>query len=110
MRTSSHLSSSKYSARGAPPVVLPSVQVGDIVFIKSDRSKAKARDSYIVLDVNSQKAVAKLQKFLQSNFPENILTVQLQNIFLPSSKQRCQPELEEETQTIIEDDPPPKLT
>jgi hypothetical protein len=77
MRTSSHLSSSKYSARGAPPVVLPSVKAGDIAFIKFDRSKDKARDSYLVLDINSRKAVAKLQKFPQANFREKILTVQL---------------------------------
>jgi hypothetical protein len=109
MRTSSHLSSSKYSARGAPPVIPPSVEVGDIVFIKSDRSKAKARDSYVVLVVNLRKAVAKLQKFPQANFRENIITVQLQNIFLPPSKQGCQQESQEETPVVIEDNPPLKL-
>ena len=74
-------SSARHSSRDAPAVELPQLNVGDSVFIKSDRSKSHARDKFIVLEVNSDTAMATLQKFPMKNFRRNPLSVQLQNIY-----------------------------
>ena len=50
---SSHSSSARYAARHSQkPVVIPELKVGDLVYVKSDRSKAAARDSYVVLSID----------------------------------------------------------
>ena len=66
-RQVSHSSSAKYAARNGKPASIVDLKVGDTVFIKSERSKSKARDSFCVLDLDEQKKLAKLQKFPMSN-------------------------------------------
>ena len=48
MRLSSQKSSAKYISRDAPEVKLPMIEIGDIVYVKSDLEKTKARDPYVV--------------------------------------------------------------
>ena len=63
LRKASHLSSAKYEAGpNASPVILPCLQVGDKVYLKSDKSKSKARDPHIVLSIDTTKKEAQLQK------------------------------------------------
>ena len=50
MRLKSHKSSAAYQSRNAPKVQLPKVKIGDMIFIKSDLQKNKAREPYIILD------------------------------------------------------------
>ena len=85
MRTSSHIPSAKHLSNNAPKVTLPVLDVGDRVFIKSDKLKNKARDSYLVLSHVPNKSEITVQKMLDRNNRRNVLTVQLQNVYkLPS--------------------------
>ena len=92
MRVASHSSSANYASRNAPPVVPHQVTPGQTVFIKSDRSKSKARDQYMVLTIDPTEGVARLQKLPMTNFRANPLTVQLQNLYpcraLPRTQSR----------------------
>ena len=73
-----------------------------LVFVKSDKSKSKARDSYAVLSVNKEKKEARLQKFPLDNFMRHVITVQLQNLYVASKIQqqitniKSMPDTEEE--------------
>ena len=80
-RLASHSSSATYASRNAAPVTLPQISPGQAVFVKSDRSKSKARDQYMVLSVDSTNNLATLQKLPMSNFKANPLKVQLQNLY-----------------------------
>ena len=51
-RQAGHLPSAKYASRNGPPATSPDLHIGDTVFVKSDRSKSKARDSYFVLNLD----------------------------------------------------------
>ena len=92
VRQSSHLSSARYAARHSQKsVVIPEIKVGDLVYVKSDRSKAAARDSYVVLSIDTTRLEATVQKFPMVHPKRNILVIQLQNLYRVSSH-RC-PEL-----------------
>ena len=93
-RTASHTSSAKYESRGAPEVKLPDIKPGMLVFVKSDKSKSKARYSYAVLSVDKEKKEARLQKFPLDNFMRHVITVQLQNIYVASKIQQQIPSIE----------------
>ena len=80
MRIKSHESSAKYESRNAPKVKLPSVKIGDRIFIKSDGSKSKARDPYLVLSFVPNKNEIEAQKILDTN-RKNIVRVHLQNVY-----------------------------
>ena len=57
------------------------INIGDRVFIKSDKSKSKARDPYLVLSHVPNKPEVTVQKLLDHKNRSNVLTVQLQNIY-----------------------------
>ena len=80
-RQASHLPSAKYASRDGKPASLPSLQVGNTVYVKSDRSKSKARDSYVVLNLNKDTQMATVQKFPMSNFRHHPIDVQYQNLY-----------------------------
>ena len=81
MRLKSHQSSAKYQSRNGPKAQLPQVKIGDLVFIKSDFSKNKARDKYIVLDFVPNKNEVNVQKLGEDRNMSNVISVQLQNIY-----------------------------
>ena len=86
MRTSGHHSSALHESRHAPPVSLEDIRVGDKVFIKSDHSKSKVRDPYFVLSLVPDKKEARVQKIADTANRQNVLIVQLQNLYrAPSS-------------------------
>ena len=80
-RTPSHLASSKYSSRNGKPVSVPSLKIGDMVFVKSDWSKSKARDSFVVAQLDNSKMMATVQKFPMSHFRHHPINVQYQNLY-----------------------------
>jgi hypothetical protein len=80
MRIKSHESSAKYESRNAHKVALPEVKIGDRIYIKSDGSKSKARDPYIILSFVPNKNEVEVQKLLDRN-RRNVIRVQLQNIY-----------------------------
>ena len=80
MRLKSHESSAKYESRNAKKVNLPNVKIGDRIYIKSDGSKSKARDPYLVLSFVPNKNEIEVQKILDKN-RRNIVIVHLQNVY-----------------------------
>ena len=106
-RQSSHLSSSKYSSRNGKPVSIPSLQIGDMVYVKSDRSKSKARDSFVVTHLDATKQMAKIQKFPMAHFKHHPIDVQYQNLYPCSSTGNTTPT---QTPPILTKHIPPKPT
>ena len=84
-RQAGHLPSAKYASRNGPPATSPNLHVGDIVFVKSDRSKSKARDSYFVLNLDDVQQIATIQKFPMTHFKHHPIHVQYQNLYEASS-------------------------
>ena len=80
-RKSHHQSSAKYKSRHGPLVKLPNLQIGDTVFVKSDVSKSKARDSFIVLHLNKENMMATIQKFPMERFRHHPIKVACQNLY-----------------------------
>ena len=80
MRLKSHDSSAKYQSRDGPLVEIPRVKIGDRIYIKSDQSKSKARDQYVILRFVPNKNEVEVQKLLDKN-RKNIVRVQLQNLY-----------------------------
>ena len=81
-RQLSHIPSSKYASRNGKPANVPDLHIGDTVFVKSDRSKSKARDSYFILSLDDKNQLATLQKFPMSHFRVHPIQVQYQNLYL----------------------------
>ena len=92
-RQVSHLPSAKYASKNGKPVSLPSLQIGDKVYVKSDRSKSKARDSYVVLHLNQNTQMATIQKFPMTNFRHHPIDVQYQNLYLCADEAPNNPHL-----------------
>ena len=61
-RLKNHEYSASYKARHtSTPAPDPDLKIGDKVYVKSDLSKNKARDLFIVLQLNKEKEIASLQ-------------------------------------------------
>ena len=73
----SHQSSAKFKARGKS-LVTPSVSVGQLVYINSDREKTKPRERYIVREVGPE--ICKVQKFVGSQLRSRIYDASTQDI------------------------------
>ena len=82
MRQASHASSASYDSRQAPPVQIPKIKPGDTVFVKTDRTKTKARDKFMVLSVDTAEDLATIQKLPMTKFKSNPITVHLRNLYL----------------------------
>jgi hypothetical protein len=80
-RKLAHLPSSKYAPRNGKPVSLPALNVGDLVYVRSERSKSKARDSYFILQLDDEQQLALVQKFPMSNFKHHPINLQFQNLY-----------------------------
>ena len=63
MRVNSHESSAKYESRNAMDAELPTLKIGDRVYVKSDAAKNKARDPYVILKFVPNKNEAQIQKW-----------------------------------------------
>ena len=81
MRLNSHRSSAKYQSRDAPEVKFPNLKIGDMIYVKSDLSKSKARDPYIILKFVPNKNEVEVQKLSSNVNKRNIVRVHLQNVF-----------------------------
>ncbi len=78
-RERNHIHSAQSKAKGGLPARDADVTRGDLVFIKSEGSKNKSRDMYIVMDINDR--MASLQKLTGSKFQSRKYDVPLTNIF-----------------------------
>ena len=81
MRESGHDSSSKHSSMNAPPVKPFDVKTGDRVYIKSDKSKHKARDQFIVMSPVEKNNEVTVQKLSYGFSRKNVIPVQTQNLY-----------------------------
>ena len=80
-RQKSHKSSAQYTSRNGKKMLLPNLNVGDIVFIKSESSKSKARESYFIFVTDHVKKIAKIQKFPVSHSKHRPIMVEYQNMY-----------------------------
>ena len=80
-RIRNHESSAKSKARGAEPARSAQVSTGDIVHVKTDGSKHKTREFYLVMSVNHEHSTAQLQKFCGSTLREKQYKVKLTEIY-----------------------------
>ena len=74
--------SSKLFGRRDTPTV--PVSVGDLVFLKGDKSKLRARERYLVIEIDSAQ-MCPLRKFSSSQFRKNIYTVPMCKCYQPLS-------------------------
>ena len=81
MRVSGHDSSSRYNSRNGPPVMSPEIKTGDRVYIKSDKSKHKARDQFIVMSPPGENNEVSVQKLSDGFSRKNVIPVQTQNLY-----------------------------
>ena len=84
-RIQNHASSEKSKAGGATTTPETLISVGDIVHIKADGSKHKAREFYLVMAVNYEMSTAVVQKFCGSTLREKKYRVKLNEIYLAAT-------------------------
>ena len=82
LRESTHSSSANYHSRNAPPQPhSPYLEPGSSVYVKSDRSKSKSRDQFVVLSVDKESNKASIQKFPMKKFRSHPIQVDLNNLY-----------------------------
>ena len=69
-----HLPSAKSKARGRSTPSTAAISVGDLVFLKGDKDKLKARDKYLVIAID-ENLTCQLWKFTTSQFRSKVYTV-----------------------------------
>ena len=80
-RVKNHESSAKSKAPGAQPAKKAEVTIGDIVHVKGEGSKHKAREFYIISAIDSDQSIAYIQKFCGSTLRERQYEVKLNEIY-----------------------------
>ena len=78
-RKLNHLPSAKSKARGRSTPSTAAISVGDLVFLKGDKDKLKARDKYLVTAIN-ENLTCQLRKFTTSQFRSKVYTCLHRNV------------------------------
>ena len=78
-RATNQQASAKFKARGKPPAENASVEVGSLVYIKSEGEKHKARERYLVTEVNNDSCT--LQKFVKSQLRSQKYSLKLSEVY-----------------------------
>ena len=87
IRVQNHHYSEKSKSNGKPSAKEAIVEIGNIVYIKSDGSKHLARELYLVTSVDYKSSEAYVQKLVGNQFREKKYLVKFSEIYLvPSSK------------------------
>ena len=79
-RLQNHPSSAKSKARGRTNQPSAAVSVGDLVFLKGDRDKLKAREKYLVVNI-SEDLSCELRKFTTSQFRSKLYLVPMSECY-----------------------------
>ena len=79
-RQQNHAPSAKSKARGRTNLPTAAVSVGDLVFLKGDRDKLKAREKYLVVGVREDLSCA-LRKFSTSQFRSKLYVVPMSECY-----------------------------
>ena len=77
MRLRNHEGSARAKANGAQPARNAQVSVGDIVHVKSDGSKHKAREFYLIMSIDIDQSMAYIQTFCGSTLRKKQYKVKL---------------------------------
>ena len=80
-RLQNHHSSAKSKSLGAEPARSAEVSVGDIVHVKSEGSKHKVRDFYLITEIDEEQSIAYIQKFCGNTLREKQYRVKLTEIY-----------------------------
>ena len=88
-RVQNHRYSEKSKSNGNPSAKEAIVDIGNIVYIKSDGSKHLARELYLAISVDYKSSEAYVQKLVGNQFREKKYLVKFSEIYLvPSPKSR----------------------
>ena len=95
-RLGDHEASAKYKARGKPKIPHPVVNVGNLVYIYSDRSKLKMRDKYLVTAVQEDSVT--VQKFTNDQFRKRSYSVKKSDLIViqPDPESIAEPQFSDE--------------
>ena len=102
MRSQNHSSSALSKSRGKG-MQIEKFDIGDIVYIKSESDKCKARDKYMVISISSKSA--ELRKFTSKLFRKQAYTVALHDI-LPVRSTTLRPPISHATSLCMSNDNP----
>jgi hypothetical protein len=102
-RLQNHESSARAKAPGGQPARNAEVVVGDIVHVKSDGSKHKAREYYLVMSIDRDQSMAGIQKFCGSTLRQKEYKVKLTEIY-PAAANYVSSNLREGVDSV-EDEP-----
>ena len=78
-RVGNHAASAKSKAPGRAPPPVPSLEVGDLVYLRGDRDKTKARDRYMVVGVAHD--WCKLRKFTKCQYRSKTYDVRISDCY-----------------------------
>ena len=81
-RLQNHPSSELSKSGGKPPAERIVLSVGDIVHVKSDGTKHKAREFYLVTAVDHDSGEAEIQKFCGNQLRAKKYTVKIEEVYL----------------------------
>ena len=78
-RLKNHSASSQSKSRGRPAMSTHTFHVGDLVYLKHEKSKEQARDKYMIVAINGQQC--SLRKFTNSQFRARIYDVPISDCY-----------------------------
>ena len=76
-----HQPSAKSKASGKLPSPTPPITIGDLVFLKGDKDKTKAREKYLIIAINNSN-MCHLGKFTSSQFRSKVYVVPITHCYL----------------------------
>ena len=79
LRAANQAASAKHKACGRPPAKDAQVQIGSLVYIKSDGEKHRARDRFLVTDITGDSCI--VQKFIKSQLRSQRYPLKLSEIY-----------------------------
>lgn len=79
IRDLNHPPSAKSKAHGHHPAPVPEISIGDLVYLKAERDKTKARDKYMVTAISGE--WCEIRKFTKSQFRSKTYDVRLSDCF-----------------------------
>ena len=106
-RLKNHESSAKYKSRGKSIEITPSVKIGDIVYLYTDRNKSQARQKYLIVSVEQDYVI--IQKLINHQFRSRKYRVRKSDIIVvPQTSYSFHENTQNESET--EDDGEVKLS
>ena len=83
-RKKNHQPRAKSKASGKLPPPTPPITIGDLIFLKGDKSKTKVCEKYLVIAINNSN-MSHLRKFTSSQFQSKVYVVPITDCYLIQS-------------------------